>query len=79
MGKQKIYSVSRWDAASKHLEYWTVFCSIFLGYPEHHPSTMEMKSLIKEMEVVDECFQSQAKWQYVFSATLLHIVESKFN
>ena len=29
---KKVVPITSWDAASKHMESWEVFCAVFLGY-----------------------------------------------
>ena len=79
LGNQKFVPVTRWDAASKQLEAWTVFCVILLGDASNHPATQEMEDLVDETEGVSARIHMQAYHQPSFPYSILSLVQPDFN
>ena len=46
MGKQNVAPIAGWNEAASHLEAWSVFCTVFLGDDNGHPTSYDMFLLI---------------------------------
>ena len=42
LGRKKVAPVAIWDAASKHIKDWTVFCTVLLGDATDHLADQDM-------------------------------------
>ena len=61
------------------LEYWAVFCIVFLRYYGVHPATYEMFPLLEKISGVSPRLWAQDHQQPTFPAALLRLIHQKFN
>ena len=47
MGKKKVSPIVGWYKALYQLDYWAVFCTMFLSNKEKHPATFDIFLLFK--------------------------------
>ena len=75
----KKFPATSLDAASKQLDSWTVFCTVFLGDAYCHPVTQELEDMFDDTKGVSAWLRMQAQCQPPFLYKLLNRTQSEFN
>ena len=77
--KKKVAPDTIWEAATKQIDAWGVFCHILLGDAAVHPMTYKVASLFEENNFVDARRRSQAQQQPTLPVALLYLIKMYFN
>ena len=77
--KQKAEPLTSWEEAEKQLESWGVFCHVFLGDADVHPTTYKLYTLIEETAYVGARLWDQIQNHPSLPVSLLHFLHKEFN
>ena len=79
IGRQKVVTVSRWNANLNQMKHWTILCAFFLGGISIHPDTYDMEVMIDEAYSVGPRIHTQSQRYPYFPASPLHLICMEYN